>query len=282
MGSPRSGSTWLLNLLRHDRRVISIDEPGIGVHLGVLMTGFLGLRPSRVDTGDLRLNDLRGQDSDYFFAERFEDVWLPSVRAMILDRLGAQVDQTSQVRDPVVVIKEPHGSQAADVLMAALPRSKLLFLARDGRDVVSSEVDAASAGAWGMERLPGYATADRYRLAYVEDRAHAWLARTDATQRAYDLHEPGRRLMVTYEGLRADPHGDLARISAWLGLDLDDQSIDSAVERLSFERLPDDQRGPGKFARKARAGGWREELNEGERQALEAIIGPKLRQLGYL
>ena len=37
LGSPRSGSTWLSSLLRASPRVVRVDEPGIGVHLGVLV-----------------------------------------------------------------------------------------------------------------------------------------------------------------------------------------------------------------------------------------------------
>jgi len=40
-----------------------------------------------------------------------------------------------------IIIKEPHGSLAADTISECLPNSKIIILLRDGRDVLDSEVD---------------------------------------------------------------------------------------------------------------------------------------------
>ena len=141
-GSPRTGSTWLLNLVCSHPDVMGIDEPGIGMHLALYAPEVLGAPPAGFAADQLRVNDSRAGDDDYFFAASYAGVWRKSLRAMLLDRLAAQVDRNGR-RPRVLVIKEPNGSLGADVVLSALPTSRLLCMLRDGRDVVDSQLDAA-------------------------------------------------------------------------------------------------------------------------------------------
>ena len=50
----------------------------------------------------------------------------------------------------MVVVKEP-GSHAADTIMDLFPDSTLIFLLRDGRDVVDSWLDAYRDGSWATD-----------------------------------------------------------------------------------------------------------------------------------
>lgn len=284
LGSPRTGSTWLLNLLAFDRRVIKLDEPTIGVHLGALMLDFVSVQPRSVTPERLRLNDVRAELPHYFFSRRYEEVWRPLVRQLLLGRFDAEVRDIASRRripEPIPVIKEPVGSQAADILMSLLPEARLLFLLRDGRDVIDSELDAFRPGGWVAQHLPDYTTSDRDRLNFVNARAHAWLARTEAVERAYADHGPELRMMVRYEDLLADTQPVLSRLVGWLGLELDEEASRTAVAVTDFDRLDDTQKGPGKFARAARPGLWRENLTADEQELIEGVMGAKLRELGY-
>jgi hypothetical protein len=284
LGSPRSGSTWLMNLLAADPRVVAIDEPTLGVHLGTLMFDYVSVRPDRVPPDQLRVNDLRAHLPSYFFSARYQDAWRPPLRRLVLERLAAEVTDTVRaraIRDPVVVIKEPVGSQAADLIMSLLPRSRMIFLLRDGRDVVDSELDAFREGGWVARQLEGYRTSDEDRLAFTNARAHAWLCRTIAVERAYERHPPELRRLVRYEDLLADPAGRLEDLGRWLGLGLSPERIADLVDRTSFAELDPEQRGPGQFARAATPGGWRAEFKDEELRLLDRIMGEKLRGLGY-
>ena len=76
-GSPRSGSTWLLNMLGTRTGITTIDEPGIGSHLG-LFSPDVFVAPARTFPPDkLRVNDGRAGNANYFFADQFADVWRP-------------------------------------------------------------------------------------------------------------------------------------------------------------------------------------------------------------
>jgi hypothetical protein len=115
--------------------VETAGEPHIGIHLAPFAPG-APRRPvvySRAQT----------DRPDYFFNDRYSDVWRGPLRELILSRLAAEVGSS-----PVVVVKEPHGSQVADVLCSLLPGSRLLFLLRDGRAWSNSEGAALAPDGW--------------------------------------------------------------------------------------------------------------------------------------
>lgn len=282
LGSPRSGSTWLLNLLGASPRGVMVDEPAIGCHLGIPMTGFLTLRARDVPADRQRMNDLRRHHRDYVLNDQYRSSWEGPLRTLVLERLRAQVVEScaqAGIADPVVVVKEPHGSLAADILMSLLPESRLLFLLRDGRDVLDSELDAASAGSWASDVTAGWVTSDEDRPDFLRDRAHMWVLRTTMTSRAYEAHAPADRRVVKYEDLVSDTHGGIAALDAWLGLGLD---VDGVVDAGSIERQPESVRGPGAFIRAASPGRWRDNLTADELAMVEHVMGPTLRAHGYV
>lgn len=268
-GSPRSGSTWLLNLLAAPANVGKLDEPGIGMHLGVSAESVVGLESGSPDP--FRALDMRAAADDYFFADSASGIWAPPLRRLILSRLRPVLG-----RRRWLVIKEPHGSDAADLLMRLLPRSRMIFLLRDGRDVVDSELDAASAGGWGVRVLPGHLPVTD-RSSFIRRRALVWLRRTEIVERAYDGHEPSLRYLVRYEELLEDPTSQLAGLANWL--DLDFQVLSEAADALNVERVAD--RGPGKFVRAASPGLWRKNMTSDEQAILHDLMGSRLRALGY-
>ena len=300
LGGPRTGSTWLLNLLVHplasgdatpsgvERRplesgvtpaAIPINEPYIGVHLAPIQTS--GTEPGSVFTAA----DARAGDPSYLLDERFAHAWRPQLRRLILERLAAQAELAEREHDlkrPLIVVKEPNGSHAAEPIASTLPRSRLLFLLRDGRDVLDSLLDAASPGGWlaggpGGEHL-GSAQA---RIAFLQRHATLWLHRIEAMQRALAGHARELSLTIRYEDLLAVPESQLTRITAWLGREADEEALAEAVAANSFGDYPDDAKGRGKPLRAASPGGWRQNLSAEEQAAMLAVMGAKLEELGY-
>lgn len=283
LGSPRSGSTWLLHLLGASDRVVLVDEPAIGYHLGPTLGSFLSMRARDVPVDRMRVHDVRAAADHYFFNDRYAEAWRGPLRDLVLARLHAQVVDACRERaieDPVVVVKEPHGSQAADLLMSLLPASRLLFLLRDGRDVLDSELDAGSAGSWASRVTEGFVRADEERGAYLRDRAHLWVLRTVAVQRAYDAHAPSRRHRVRYEELLADPAGGLAELDRWLDLGLGER-VHAVAEAGRVDRQPEQVRGPGRFVRSASPGEWRQHLTGPEQEMIDRVMGSTLAAQGY-
>jgi len=264
--------------------VIPVNEPLIGQHLGPFFSDEPGIRARDLDSGNFTPSRYLGGAGQYFFAEEFRDVWAPQLGSMIRARFQAHAAGRGGPTRPserLLVVKEPHGSQAADVIMRALPESRLLFLLRDGRDVVDSELAAAARDSWLGEVFPVVAGigADE-RLAFVEQAAYKWLWRTEVVEQAYAAHQ-GPKILVRYEDMLAEPALNLRRVFDWLALEISDPDLDRLVEDQSFERLPAEHRGPGRIFRAATPGLWRENLSEDEQTTIDRVIGPKLRDLGY-
>ena len=133
------------------------------------------------------------------------------------------------------------------------PRSRLLFLVRDGRDVVDSLLDAAADG-WLTSSLGANIDTSMMRERAVQENARMWVRSVEAVQRAFDAHPPELRLLVTYEELLAATEVEVRRIITWLGRDDALDRVEEVVELLAFSNLPEKATGPGKFPRAATPG----------------------------
>jgi hypothetical protein len=263
-GSPRSGSTWLTQLLGAHPAIHAYGEPHIGVHVAPFAPSFYRSEP-------LLYPEVQASRPEYFFNTATAGVWRPALRSLILARIGADAEPGK-----VLAIKEPHGSQAADMIMSTLPKSRLLFLLRDGRDVVDSEVAALEPDAWmgrGFDvQVP--------RLQLVEQLSRIWRVRTEVVERAYEGHDPSLRFLLRYEDLLADPTGRLTDLLGWLGLPAGAPRVRATVDRFDFGSIR--TRGPTSFHRSARPGAWRENLNAAEQERMAELLEEPLGRLGYL
>lgn len=280
-GSPRSGSTWLALMLREHPLIAPMNEPLIGYHLSPFLSNEPGYRAEDLDLGTFTIRRVMDDDPHRFFAEPLSEVWVPGLRRLLNDRLAAHLARLAEgpPSETIVLVKEPNGSQSADVIMRAQPRARLLFLLRDGRDVVDSELASAAAGGWQPRHFPHMrGVGEAERLGFVTRSAYQWLWRTEVVEAAFANHR-GPKHMVRYEHLLREPERHLAAILDWLGLPLKPAEVSDLVARFAFEEIP--SRGPTHFFRSATPGAWRENLRPEERSVVEEILGPKLRELGY-
>lgn len=297
MGSPRTGSTWLLRLLIHPWRlarggqgvispplarrrpdVVPIDESYLPQHL-------VGGLPRGPGATSVSLRDSMAGRPAYFFSDAFSDWWRTETRRLVLARFHVEAEAIAGehgMHDPVVVIKEPVASHGAPFVLSLLPRSRLIFLVRDGRDVLDSLLDATAPGGWRTDQ-PGVRAlhTPEQRLAFLKNQARAWVLRTEAVQRAYASHAPELRLELRYERLLAEPHRELARIDSWLGLGRDERQLRASVRANRFGAPMNRLRQVRRTVRAAQPGLWRENLTEEEQAAAHEIMGPKLAELGY-
>jgi hypothetical protein len=273
-GSPRSGSSWLMKMLSGRSEVTTIDESYLGAHLVPLS--------ATTEAGEYFDHGQRAEDPSYFFARRYLPVFRPLLRDLLLRGLGNQVRDLRPGPLPRwVVIKEPNGSHAADTIVSLLPSSRMLFLLRDGRDVVDSLVDAMFRDkTWWKDRA-SFVRPPQERLAFVSQHSALWIRRTMASQRAFAALPDEQRLLVRYEELLSETPAQLRRIFDWLDLDVSEGDVERIVARNAFEAVPKRRRGPGKAVRAATPGLWRENLTSEEQQAMHEAMGTKLRELGY-
>lgn len=281
--SPRSGSTWLLNLLGLQPRVVMIDEPHIGVHLGVWSEDMVSSPMGSAPTERQVWATLRAGRGDYFFSEHFRGDWAPYLRTLILARFAAHAqrygDSVPAGETPMVVAKEPMGAQGAGLALSVLPRARVLHLVRDPRDVCASLLDAYRSGSWLHAGFPDARFDAVARDERVRQFALRWRVRTEVGLAAFDAHDPDRRLQLRYEDLRADAEGRLTGVCEWAGLPCD--GVGEAVERLRFDGVAPDKLGEGQFRRAARPGQWRDALTEEEARVIEAECAAPMARLGY-
>ncbi len=304
-GSPRTGSTWLLEQLcdpvrpddsqpmgfaAPDRRgaapfdALPVNEFAVSLHIAPAFDDPIQANGRLVPA---TLNNYLGKKPAYVFASDYEQVWRPAVRRLVLVRLFAVQAMAARagvplVASPTMFIKEVNGSHAADLVMSMFPRSRLLFLVRDGRDVVDSRVQAVREGGW-LARQQGQAQfkGDEERLQWVRKAMLEWACAIDATTSAYQAHARPLRRMVRYEDLIRDTAGSIGSLFKWLGLPREPARVERLVAAHSFTALPEERRGASKKRRAARPGLWRENLSDAEKSAAEEIMGSRLAELGY-
>jgi hypothetical protein len=282
-GSSRSGSTWLLRMLGDHGDVVPLNEPHIGHHLGIWRPIPLAWATAEEPPELTTLTDVKRERPDYFFSDRFADVWRPALKEFILTRFGAHLAEATsddRAEEPRLVIQEPGGSHVADMIMSIFPRASLVFLLRDGRDVVDSWLDAYRRGTW-AEREGAYPLSTLGRLAFVRWQSEVWLYRTEATMRAFERHNAKRRVLVRYEDLQKDPARELQRICAMLDLPRPQRMLRGIAEAHAYENVPPEERGAGSETRWAEPGRWREGMKADEIAVMNEVMGEKLVELGY-
>jgi hypothetical protein len=97
----------------------------------------------------------------------------------------------------------------------------------------------------------------------------------DLAQQAYDAHE-GRKILVRYEDLRADPMETMRGIYTTLQIPAEERELARVVEKHAWENIPDKKKGSGKFYRRGSPGGWAEDLTPEQVKSVESITAPLL------
>ncbi len=168
--------------------------------------------------------------------------------------------------DDYLVIKDIGGS-GAKVLSEALPESRLILLVRDLRDVVASWIDANRKGGWRAQGKGGARHAKQLAMTYFQV--------VSGAIQTYDSHE-GPKEVMRYEELTLDASAAMRALYDSLGMALDEGELNRIVRKHSWENIPEEKKGAGKFYRKARVGSWKEDLRPEEIRLVEEITAPIL------
>jgi hypothetical protein len=262
-GSARTGSTWLGAMMADLKDHAWWHEPLVGYLFGHLY--YERARARRED--------------DHFVLGGDRALWLGPVRRFVLDSASTRFPEL--IDKGYLVIKEPHGTLGAPLLTEALPESRMILLVRDPRDVISSKMDAAREGSWAEEaqkrrgQEKKNTSADRRPDAFVKSQAKRYVRLIDLAQQAYDAHA-GRKVLVRYEDLRAEPLETMRRIYESLEIPAEERDLSRVVEKHAWENIPDRKKGAGKFYRKGSPGGWAEDLTPEQVEMVESIAAPIL------
>ena len=274
-GTIRTGSTWLGSMMGDLENHDLWNEPRVGELFG----HFFYERSAH-----------RRENNNFILGLNHKRVWLDSIRTFVLDSVRERYPGIT--KGEYLVIKEPSGSIGAPLLMEALPESRMILLVRDPRDVVASSLDAARKGSWTSElrgsrkrrqmmdpeqREAVTTRADRQPNKHVGRQANVYLQAMGNSRQAYEVHA-GPKAVVRYEDLRADTLGTMRRMYSALDIDVPEKRLAGVVEKHAWENVPEEEKGPGKFKRKATPGGWREDLTPEQVEIVERVTAPLLRE----
>jgi hypothetical protein len=217
---------------------------------------------------------------DFVMGDATRKGWIRSIRNFVLD--GAKYACPRLGPEDYLVIKEPNGSAGAPLLMEALPESRMILLIRDPRDVIASTLEGAREGNWLYQwrnkgRTKPDALPNEDPRAFVKLRSHAYLLHAGNSKGAYETHR-GPKALVKYEELRANTPETMKRIYSELGIPVNEEELARVVEKHSWESIPEEEKGEGKFYRKAKPGGWREDLTSEQVRMVEEITAPLLKE----
>jgi hypothetical protein len=259
-GTGRTGSTWLAAMMEEPEGHDVWFEPRVGTVFD----------PQRFQ---------RHGGKHFILASQYKDIWLRSIRNFILDGANARFPELD---GGYLAVKEPGGSVGAGLIMEALPESGMVLLIRDPRDVVASWLDATRKGGWQTRRRGeggrrAESLAETKPNAFVRRHANAYLQHVGSARRAYEAHE-GRKVVVRYEDLRADTLGTMKRMYGELNIHVEEARLAKAVEKHSWENIPEEEKGQGKFYRKATPEAWREDLTRRQVKTVERITAPLLEE----
>jgi hypothetical protein len=259
-GTGRTGSTWLAAMMEEPEGHDVWFEPRVGTVFD----------PQRFQ---------RHGGKHFILASQYKDVWLRSIRNFILDGANARFPELD---GGYLAVKEPGGSVGAGLIIEALPESGMVLLIRDPRDVVASWLDATRKGGWQTRRRGeggrrAESLAETKPNAFVRRHANAYLQHVGSARRAYEAHE-GRKVVVRYEDLRADTLGTMKRMYGELNIHVEEARLAKAVEKHSWENIPEEEKGQGKFYRKATPEAWREDLTRRQVKTVERITAPLLEE----
>jgi len=265
-GGPRSGTSWLaLQLLSFQTN--SIDELHIEEHLSMPAMEYKDRFVRRIDNPQ--------KSPNYFFSEKYKDTWMHFLKKLILNRIYAQTKDLSRK----TIIKEVCSFGSTDILSDCLSNSKIIILLRDGRDVIDSLYDARGEEGFMTKNLDLKPILNKHE--FLKEKSQKWVIRTENFLKAFENHAEGLRYMIRYEDLRKDTLTELEKLYRFLKIDIPKEELQEIVTKYSFENIPTEDKGKGKFARSATSENWKNNFTEEEKGLTNSIMGDLLKKLGY-
>jgi hypothetical protein len=277
VGAPRSGTTYLQNLLGAHPRVVTSQETDVFGHYVVPLRD--------------RWREQLPEEPDEWARSRHRG--LPAVLTEaefdgLVAGFVARVHEATAELKPgadVVVDKTPQNGFLGEYILRYVPQARFIHIVRDGRDVVTSLLRASRG--WGQEWAPGGAlrAASQWRLNVEACRGLAHQTDAYLELRYEDLvSEAGPQLLhraLVFCGLEATLE-EAAAIHASFDFERGGTSRSSlkwggeVIRRLAAP--PPEPKG---FSGEGGVGAWTTELELPDRVAVRWKAGDLLTQLGY-
>ncbi|GJL81584.1 MAG: hypothetical protein DHS20C01_12180 [marine bacterium B5-7] len=265
VGMPKSGTTWLQNILDKHREVICRGETNIKKRWQLPLENCVETYNNMVAAS--------GFDKVYFNEKHLDYLFLSGVLLMMQEWLH------NRSQDPIRLIGErtPNFmSDRMDTWNKYFPECKFVHIIRDPRD-------AAVSGWLFWSRRKKKVAASRFNN--IEDffryYISQWIQQIEKA-RQLSLEFEGRYIECRYEDLIAEPNSTLTTLLEFLGVDADVDIVERCLVDASFETVSGRKRGEEDFTgnklRKGVVGDW---VNHIDRNHVSELYDSTLARFGY-
>lgn len=264
-GLPRSGTTWIQQLLNAHSNLVCLGESHfINDLTHKLRATVEHYSQRRADGHETWAPSVVGPD---------EEMLLPVLRAAFVALTQANLGQKDSRALVALGEKTPDNIMRLPLIWRIFPEARFIHIIRDGRDAV------ASAHARFREKL----NPSLSRIQYVGEYAREWDKRIRQARALGNGRE--NYMELRYEEMHGTPEAQAARLFRFLGAADDEDCLGHCLQAASFERLSGGRlRGEvdsNSHYRRGEVGGWRDTLTAEEVAAFESIAGGMLDTLGY-
>jgi len=283
VGCPRSGTSWIRDILQLHPQVVS------GFESHAYPSVYEALRdanPRDAASGQALLERVRREhDAGAVGLARYVGV-VPLAQLLDATREGWRDDPTWTWRDAagwlvraifdryftlvggrprdLFVEKTPQHVHFAEEILRDFPEARLVHVLRDGRDVCVSMQMRAMGADW--------SPADR------RTQIELW---RDSVERGLEVLErhPERTFGLRYEDVKADPAREIARLYDFAGLPHDPKRVARAARDSDFGQHA--RTGDGLHLRKGVVGDWRNHFDRSDEALFDSLVGDLSRRCGY-
>lgn len=263
-GMPRSGTTWVQQLLNAHPQILGMGETQFVSRLAPALIGVLDRYTNTRDEASAVWAPSHGEISDVAKQRVLRSAFYEIALDATADTDLAHISLLGE--------KTPENTNHLPLLRQLFPGFKYVHVVRDCRDGVFS--------AWYRFRskLPASMTLTEYAAVYADE----WVKRNQMVERDAD---PGRTIRVRYEDLHANIDDQAARLFSFLDVSTDLADIRVAVDQSAFKVLSKG-RDIGEVEqtshyRRGEVGGW---ADEADQQVVDIVVdraGDLMTAYGY-
>ena len=263
VGCPKSGTTWMKNLLHSHPEIACRGETNFVSMLGMINQLVEHTNEAQKPKG---LAPLEHEDARYLFV---------SGLGLLLAKWG--MDEGIRC----VGEKTPNHAVFATLLLDVLPGAKIIHIVRDPRDAtVSGWFHNLSRGK--PDFLQKFPDLNAYAQLMIKQ---VWPTSVGNARAAGEKY-PERYHEVRYEDMIKQPKHNLTKILQFLGQDHSPDIVDECISANSFQQWSEGrtqgQEDPKSFYRKGVVGDWKNHLDDNTVATFRKHLGPVMTELGYL
>lgn len=268
VGCQKSGTTWVQRLLDAHPRIACGGE---GNFCDLILTLFKQAAE--------QYRNIQAQRREIDLEIAFNDDDLAASVRLITDGLLAQYLRRTAEPASIIAVgdKTPEHAGFIPLLEHLYPNARFIHIIRDGRD--------AAVSGWAHKHREDEAVAFESFADYADYFAEKhWVWNIKAARQGANA-VPGRYLEIRYEALHTHPEEEMKKVLDFLGVDADDESIRTCLEKASFHVLSGG-REPGRedaesFYRKGVVGDWKNMFDDDAERRFNHVAGNLLETLGY-